>query len=286
MISIITAVYNQLDMNKLFWEYLRKYTANPFELIIIDNGSNDGSREFFESQACAGHDVTVIANDGNYSYPHCQNRGIAAAKHDVLVFFNNDLLVSPNWDTRMLEVLGKDGREVLSFSSNDRLHDIRETSMIRRRWKLVKKPLIFLFGTRLFSLKLMLRLMYRDWEKHCDEIFKRHGFSFTVGFSGAAIAATRKAVEKLSMWDRTQQAADWNLFFASCDRAEKHGDISPMSTVDGIFMHHYSRLTFACEKWPPFKDADNLRECGCDWTPERTKHWTRLIKTFGKPDGF
>ena len=35
MISIITAIYNQLDMNKLYWEYLNKYTDHPFELIII-----------------------------------------------------------------------------------------------------------------------------------------------------------------------------------------------------------------------------------------------------------
>jgi GT2 family glycosyltransferase len=50
MLSIITAVHNLLPMNRLFWEYLQRYTALPFELIIIDNDSTDGSDRFFEAQ--------------------------------------------------------------------------------------------------------------------------------------------------------------------------------------------------------------------------------------------
>ena len=63
MISIITAIYNQRSVNELFWHYLKLYTHFPFELIIIDNNSNDGSADFFESIG-----ATVIRNQGNYSY--------------------------------------------------------------------------------------------------------------------------------------------------------------------------------------------------------------------------
>jgi len=47
MISVITAIYNQRAVNELFWEHLQRYTKNSFELIIIDNGSTDGSADFF-----------------------------------------------------------------------------------------------------------------------------------------------------------------------------------------------------------------------------------------------
>jgi glycosyltransferase involved in cell wall biosynthesis len=91
MISIITAVFNQRGMNQLFYEKLVEYTENPFELIIIDNNSTDGSREYFENKKF----VKLIKNDGNYSYPFCQNQGIKAAKYDYLAFLNNDIIVCP-----------------------------------------------------------------------------------------------------------------------------------------------------------------------------------------------
>lgn len=152
MVSIITAIYNQLDMNKLFWEYLQKYTDNKFELIIIDNNSNDGSREFFQS---LGDKVTIIMNAKNYSYPYCQNLGIRIAQYDVMAFLNNDLLVSPHWDSRLMNVLGKDDRDVISLGSNDRLFDRRTSKKIGKKWKWIKYPSIALFGQHTFSLKLM-----------------------------------------------------------------------------------------------------------------------------------
>lgn len=199
MISIITAIYNQLDMNKLFWKYLQKYTDNTFELIIIDNRSDDGSREFFQS---LGENVTVIANQENYSYPYCQNQGIAVAKYDTLAFLNNDLLVSPHWDSRSLEILGKDNRDVISLGSNDRLFNRETSKSLQKRWKLIKYPSIALFGQRTFSLKLMQKLCYGNWGKFTDKIYKRYGLSITEGFSGASIIMNRKAIEKVGLWDQ------------------------------------------------------------------------------------
>src|SRR5271157_5234236 len=100
MLSVITAIYNQLPVNRLFLEHLRRHTRLPFELIIVDNHSNDGSGDFFRA---AG--AKVIANDGNYSYPRCQNQGLRVAQHEWLAFLNNDLIVSPGWDQRLMEVM-------------------------------------------------------------------------------------------------------------------------------------------------------------------------------------
>jgi GT2 family glycosyltransferase len=277
MISIITTIHNQIDMNKLFWEYLQKYTDSPFELIIIDNASADGSREFFQS--LPKDKVKVIENDANYSYPYCQNQGIAAAKYDVLVFLNNDLLASNHWDKRLLEVLGKNKREVLSLASNDRIFDKAETKKISRRWKRIKYPVIQLFGQRLFALKLMFKLCYGNWEQYTSKIFKRYGYTFTIGFSGSAIAMTRKAIELLGMWDVSQQGADFDLFYRSCFRAETVGDIEPMSIINGVFVHHYRRLTLY-SKYPPFKDKDQLRTLESKWTKEQIDRWMRCVNFY------
>lgn len=273
MISIITAIYNQLDMNKLFWNFLKKYTDNPFELIIIDNHSNDGSREFFQSLP---GDVTVIANQENYSYPHCQNQGIAVAKYDTLAFLNNDLLVSPHWDSRLLEVLGKDNRDVISLGSNDRLYDQAVSKHLQRKWKLIKYPVITLFGQRSFSLNLMRRLAYGNWARFTEKIFKRYGYSITEGFSGASIIMNRKAVEKIGLWDPSQQAADFDLFFRTCQRAEQAGDLKPMAIVNGIFTHHFRRLTLYSH-CPPFADAANLISLTDKWGAKDKERWEQIV---------
>jgi len=96
-LSIITAVYNQLPMNQIYWENLVKNTKNSFELIVIDNASTDASADFFESVG-----ARVIRNPGNYSYPVSQNQGIAIAKGEWLAFLNNDIIVSKGWDETLI----------------------------------------------------------------------------------------------------------------------------------------------------------------------------------------
>ena len=102
MISIITAVHNGLAMNKIFLRYLKKYTHHSFELIIIDNNSTDGSKEFFKRE-----NVKVIENQENFSYPYCQNQGIAEAKYNILAFLNNDIIVAPAWDKKLIDIAEK-----------------------------------------------------------------------------------------------------------------------------------------------------------------------------------
>jgi glycosyltransferase involved in cell wall biosynthesis len=74
-LSIITAVYNQLPMNQIYWENLVKHTKHPFELIVIDNASTDASADFFESVG-----ARVIRNAGNYSYPVSQTKALRLPK--------------------------------------------------------------------------------------------------------------------------------------------------------------------------------------------------------------
>ena len=120
MISIITAIHNGIAINKFYEASLKKYTVNPFELIILDNASTDGSAAFFEN---AGH--TVVRNPHNYSYPYCQNQGIKIAQGEYLFFLNNDIVVGPRWDELLIHVATKQKLDVLSACDNGNVGDAK-----------------------------------------------------------------------------------------------------------------------------------------------------------------
>lgn len=272
MISIITAIFNQLDMNRLYYESLSKSTDGEFELIIIDNGSDDGSVEFFSNLP----NVKVIKNPANYSYPYCQNIGIKAAKGDILAFFNNDIILSPHWDTRIKNLIGKNNCEVLSLASNDRMGDKNATKKLSRRWKRIKYPIITTLGQKKFALKLMITLCYGKWDKFCEKIHQKYQNKLIPGFSGSAIIMTRKALKLIGEWDPTQQAADFDIFYRTMQRHEQKGDISPLKTAAGIFHHHFRRLTLRCD-YPPFADADHLIPLEQKWSSSDRIRYNRLL---------
>lgn len=92
--SIIILVHNQLDYTKGCIESIRQYTEpNAYEIIIIDNASTDGTKEWLAQQS----DITVIYNDENLGFPKGCNQGIAVAKGSEILLLNNDVVVTARW---------------------------------------------------------------------------------------------------------------------------------------------------------------------------------------------
>ncbi|CAN5442336.1 glycosyltransferase family 2 protein [soil metagenome] len=253
MISIITSVYNQLDMNKLFYETLKKNTSLPFELIVIDNDSNDGTREFFRNKA----DV-LITNEENFSYPYCQNQGIRAAKFEYLAFFNNDILVSKNWDKKILRIMDEKEIDIISFATNDHLENKKVQRKLHKKWKRIKYTLRALFGTRINTLRWMVKLTYGNFDKFCEDRFEKFKDEVIEGFSGSCILIKKWAIEKIGLWDERMQVADFDLFFRTKERWLQHHDVKPIQLALGVYIHHFQRLTLRSKNLVPFADQQNL----------------------------
>lgn len=278
MISIITAVRNHLAMNRLYVEKLKQYSSLPYELIVIDNASTDGSAEFFEAEG-----ATVVRNRGNYSYPHCQNQGIQLAQYDLFAFFNNDLIVCPGWDQLLTSILREQQLDFISPASNDRVENTAATRQIVKRWKYVKYPMRFLFGDGYRSLKAMHHLMYGNWEQYCRRRLKRFGTSVIEDFSGSCLLASRSGMDKMGgAWDERVQAADFDMYMQVRRRSLNAGDIRPMQVATGVFFHHYSRLTLRSRHYQPFEDAQSLISIEQKWGDERKLLLEKLDTDAGK----
>lgn len=265
MISIITAIHNQLDMNKLFLENIKRYTHFKFELIVIDNNSSDGSAEFFEQQG-----AILIRNTANYSYPVCQNQGIKAASYSNYAFLNNDIIVSPQWDKRLLESMQKNGLDVITVCGIERVETIAATRKLGRKWKLIKNIICKIAGVNLASLKLMHTLMYSNWERFNTKRETQFKNKIIEGFVGNSVVFTKTAIDKIGLWDEQIQEADFDLYIRTKKRALEIGDIKPCHIALNVFHHHYIRIT-AKAKPPQFADVNNMIPLTQKWSNAERK---------------
>ncbi len=96
--SIIILGWNQAEYTKLCVESVLRYTAEPHELILVDNGSRDGSAAFMRSVPGA----RVIANDTNRGFAGGNNQGLAVAGGRWIVLLNNDTIVTKGWLPRLI----------------------------------------------------------------------------------------------------------------------------------------------------------------------------------------
>ena len=273
MISIITVVHNGLAMNQIFWENLSRYTFHPFELIVVDNMSSDGSREFFESKG-----AIVIANKANYSYPYTQNQGIRQSKYDTIFFLNNDIIVSPDWDKRLMEAADANGLEVITPVGIEMLEEDELTKKIKRKWLKIKNP-ISLLGFSRMNLLIMHKLMYGNWEKFTNSRYKRFSTSVKEGFIGNTVMMKRSAFEKIGLWDERIQGADFDLYIRSKKRNLEIGDIKPVHVALGVFIHHYIRLTVKSTR-APFADKDKLISVEQKWGEDTMRYYCKDINAF------
>ena len=268
MISIITAIHNGLAINKFYEASLKKYTVNAFELIIIDNVSTDGSTAFFEDSG-----YTVIRNQHNYSYPYCQNQGIKIAKGDYLFFLNNDIVLGPRWGELLIQVATKKSLDILSASDNGNVGDAVISRRMRNKWKRIKYSVMQL-GINKFSLGLMMKLMYGNWEKFCNKRYAAFGDKTIQGIIGDNVMMTRRGIEIAGVWDERIQSADFDLFMRVQQKIDQGAAIQPCQVALGVYIHHFSRMTVKYAAKPaPFIDKKNLIELEDKWTAAELKKY-------------
>jgi len=101
--SLVIPNLNGSDHVRRCLESISKHTKEPHEIIVIDNGSTDGSLEYLRRF----EDVTVIENTENVGAPMARNQAVAFTSGDVVVFMDNDVEVTPGWLGRLRKHFGE-----------------------------------------------------------------------------------------------------------------------------------------------------------------------------------
>lgn len=110
--AIMMVTYNRLELTKQMLENLYKNTKRPFYLVIIDNGSSDGTKEFLLSGYLIDKQAAYVCHFNN------ENQGIAIGRSQGLFYANkefpdvkwfatvdNDIEVPENWLNNCIEIM-------------------------------------------------------------------------------------------------------------------------------------------------------------------------------------
>lgn len=104
-VSIVVLAYNHLDYTKLCIESLLKYTLNiDYELIVVNNGSTDETKEYFESLTS----IKKINLNDNIGFCGGFNSGFEVCEGEYIIAVSNDLILTPRWANNLLSCIESD----------------------------------------------------------------------------------------------------------------------------------------------------------------------------------
>ena len=90
--TIIIPNYNGLSFMEPCFEALEKQTTKDFKILVVDNGSTDGSVEWLKER-----EIPSIFLPENTGFSGAVNVGIRAADTPYVILLNNDTKVAPHY---------------------------------------------------------------------------------------------------------------------------------------------------------------------------------------------
>lgn len=112
-VTIIIPNYNGKHFMEPCLKSLEKQSFRDFRILVVDNGSTDGSLEYM-----AEHypEVEMLPLDKNYGFSYAVNVGIRHAKTPFVILLNNDTIVDEHYVAEMVKAIEKSSR-IFSVSS-------------------------------------------------------------------------------------------------------------------------------------------------------------------------
>ncbi len=128
-VSVVTPNYNGEKFLKTFFESLNNDSELIGEVIIIDNGSGDNSKDYINN-GTFNFPVKLIENSRNMGFAPAVNQGISNAKHEYIFSLNNDTEVKKGSIRHMVELISSAENifsvqaKMLQYNNKDLIDDV------------------------------------------------------------------------------------------------------------------------------------------------------------------
>ncbi|MEP6750123.1 MAG: glycosyltransferase, partial [Bacteroidota bacterium] len=104
MVFIVVPVFNRVALTLKCLQSVANQTYKDYKVIVIDDGSTDGTAEMVQASFPAS---IIIKGDGNYYWTKCVNTGILSIQNqmtekDFVLHVNNDTEFDPRYIENLL----------------------------------------------------------------------------------------------------------------------------------------------------------------------------------------
>lgn len=109
-VSVVIVNWNRRGLLEACLNSLAQPQGASFEVIVVDNGSSDGSAGFVESYAASSpYPLRLVRNRDNRGFCAANNQGIAMSRGEFVALLNNDAEAHPQWLAALLEAFADPG---------------------------------------------------------------------------------------------------------------------------------------------------------------------------------
>lgn len=102
--SVVIPTWNGAALLRTALLSLRRQTYRDFQVVVVDNGSRDRTREMLADEF---PDVVCVPLPENCGFAAAVNRGIGVAKGEYVALLNNDAEAEPGWLGALVAVLDR-----------------------------------------------------------------------------------------------------------------------------------------------------------------------------------
>ncbi len=185
-ISIVIPVFNEdeslKELNEWIHRVMKEHPMQPYEIIMIDDGSTDDSWKVISELSAQYHAVKGIKFSRNYGKSAALHTGFTASKGDVVITMDADMQDSPDEIPELYNMVATEGYDIVSGWKKKRHDPISKTipskffNFITRKISGIKLH-DFNCGLKAYKSKVVKNIeVYGEMHRYIPVIAKWNGF--------------------------------------------------------------------------------------------------------------
>lgn len=186
-VTIIIPVYNKFHFIEETLNSILCQSYFNFEIILVNDGSTDGSIEILERYATRFSDVVKLIDSENLGVSSATNLGIQSAKGEYIQFLDADDMISPDKIEKQVQLLsGKNKGAIATCEWVNFFHDIQQYTQVPYR-------------------------VFQDFESGLDLLLRFWNHQEMMAIS--SFLTHRSLIEKAGPWDESLRINQDGEFF-------------------------------------------------------------------------